>query len=1506
MAVPTYSPHQIGELPFEQEPRYYLSSQQKQQRQQQETYHSRFRYHAQPQSQASIQLYDSYFPPHNQNNISKSATNFAQAIPQYPSQKFSSSQQQQQQKQYSTTNNVDEIIYRYSSEFDRIVQAPGTPTVGIYSQDGLWDEEEEDSNIEQSQQAGPPRKNTVIVTKNSKSTKENSNSLYQTSESKSWTWRRPSMTQPNHSPNLTSEEQVPLPVPPKGLEKKKSKGLLRGKGRRGELIVNVALEDESFEAPPPIPIPATPASFITESSPASFTSPTFSPIDYPSPMFETPAVLPTPPTTSTASSNTANKTTKAASSWKRGMQKIFKSKSSAALREAATKEASLSPPPPQPPLPIPSISSKHNLPGPIHHPLGKPFSSSTPPLGQSSRINNNILTPRYLSTPPSATTASFVHPLLPNVPNDPFASSLDLTCNNPTSSPLVSPKPRPTLRHNSPSLRDLKNFLPGSSKPAISKAKSFATLHHREDSRITTREKVQDRPSHSSKLSKRMSSLVGLNVFAHAAPENKNLELLEHPPTQASLAPPIESPPLLPPQPPYFAGASRSPSLPSITTDSSSSTSEESPRISIPPSAPLPPIPASSSTTNLTAPIQRSGSGAVLLPRSRSTSMSFKSPPTSSSFFDLYEQLGIWPSAEKKEVHEEPEEMEKVVQQELKEARAEAKAVEEDKENITPTEITDQLEENVEHAIDITEDVSESQLRVNMPRSETISSIASWNVALNSFPAAPGGDVLDFGLPYVADEEGMDSTINSTELNHDQSDGLSIVAVAASSRNSSHQTTVNNSTSTTDKRGSGSTVTHATSVGMEYLNSSFSSKKGRGRGGSESGNTSRDSSPERNRGNITDREDRESDSGSSSEDDDVPLSKLHPEAAAAQVQRRETRKKVREARKAQVIANQTKLSERRISEKTQGRNPGGEFKWDGEGGIPANILAKKLEAVLVRRAEREAGYMAAAAADVNGQQQQSGPSIPQGLKAHRSMRENIPPSLDNHSIRRAQSQGHGVHPSPTGWKQDSTPPLPPIQTAIPHRAPSNGIFNPESAISPTSTSFGRIPSAKRVDPAFATAMQGHSHDSTYNYPSSMTMGSGDRSRQNSVATSVSSRLPTAPSGTRASSRQDERSGPVSAQVTRSNTSATQHSIASSSRRIRSNSNAVPPLNHKDESAALHARSTTEPLPSSSSSAHHTSSVPPPSISTTSTPAQRVHATVPAFISALNGKKIMLDLTSTITARDVLVSTYHQGDLVDATVGKSWVLCEIFAELGCERQVREYEPLLPIVKGWDQTAKFNCFVFKQSNRGMPTWARAVPSNPPMLGQWVQYETKKGKWSKKWLETRGGQVFLAKNEKNKDEVHINTLFFDIYAVTRGYDSPRPSTFIMKRVEPASNFENPSDYAHVFSCDEGLAFKLMAAIYDAKSYALSQNHPQMIHAQLSNTTHPTSSSSSSQGNPSRSLSIKRPSLTSNNSNGSSSTHSHGHGHVIHHQQYQPLVNLKDDQQERSGFTGKGLLKL
>ena len=131
--------------------------------------------------------------------------------------------------------------------------------------------------------------------------------------------------------------------------------------------------------------------------------------------------------------------------------------------------------------------------------------------------------------------------------------------------------------------------------------------------------------------------------------------------------------------------------------------------------------------------------------------------------------------------------------------------------------------------------------------------------------------------------------------------------------------------------------------------------------------------------------------------------------------------------------------------------------------------------------------------------------------------------------------------------------------------------------------------------------------------------------------------------------------------------------------------------------------------------------------------------------------------------------------------------------------------------------------------------------------MQYETKKGKWSKRFLETRGGQVFVSKNDKvsfqyrqvrsttveqNKEEFQINTLFFDVFTSNRSHSAPKPFVFVLKRrklindpcsrayfaVEPAKAFEDPKDFIHIFAAEESIGFKLAAAIFDAKVSSLA----------------------------------------------------------------------------------------
>ncbi|CAD6570341.1 MAG: hypothetical protein TREMPRED_005734, partial [Tremellales sp. Tagirdzhanova-0007] len=1161
-----------------------------------------------------------------------------------------------------------------------------------------------------------------------------------------------------------------------GLRKEKSRSRLRGKGRRGELsLAFVGDADENVDSPPPVP--STPASFLTNPSPAMSSSSFLSPASYPSRMTIDPE--------GTAAGTKSNKST-----WKRGMDKIFRSKSSAALREAFVGQENQ-----RHPLPY-AQSSLTDLPHSNKQPLGKPFSSSTPPMPFREARRDNIYSHHasdLLSPPPTARSDSFHLTSHPSLPHDPFASSLDLTSNyvQASTTSLSSPNlgspiqsPRPILSKNSPSLRDLRSLLPRPSKPSLSKAKSMANVREDKVPASAPADRTEFFPSN--RLTKRMSSVVGLSAWARPDPDAENA-VTRRPQFNRM---PTESPPLLPPNPPYFPASSnttqRSPS-PSSNNGSSFTdfSTNETQDLTTPNSAPSTPLkvastssplmPASPSTPHLgiAAPMQRTASGAVLLPRSRSTSMSLKSPPTSSSFFDLYEQLGIWPT---------PEKDKKPLDVSAKESAQDGR------------------QQHALVGVPVNVTPSSSQTQIHESRSASFS-IHSWEAAIGAFPMVESlpGDTqtiskLDFGGPTVGEFEVIEAVNGSPVIDDAASEVLGNTEDASAHRGGQQGMT----SSRTAMTGTGQETTHAAPSGAQSL----------GRAGSldlswhnmGSGGSSRNSSRTRRARDST-RQHQErgrwvghgSSSGSSSGSDDsdndlddVPLAQLHPQAAATQVdaQRRKERRR----------AEKAELRSRRGRPKVRGRNPGAECNWDGEGGVPADVLRRKLEkAILISSDGRLDLSLSSAAASVTRGRTQT-EQIPRrtglgpqpALRPQRSFTDPIDDpklrELSNKGVQRSQTL---QRPRSSGRSGSSGQPVAPTLVS----APPIGIVKPSS---------------RPLSPAIALS-QRQSSLRRSNDPGQMEVapsrpGPSSQTSTAPLSSHIHSRFPPLPAAPIMTKTND---------VSRRNTSATERSI-SSRQRGRALSNAVSSQRpHVDDNARV--RSTTEPFVLGR---------------------ERTTLSVNAFIGSPHGRKVVLDIQAGTTARDVLHTTLQRGDLTATGSSMSWVVVEVFAERGCERQT-------------------------------------ISANVQLVGAFVHYETKKGKWSKRWLETRGGQVFLAKNEKNKDEIQINTLFHDVYTVTRSYDSPKPFVFVLKRMEPASAFENPEDYNHVFSCEELSGLSLAAAIYDARSYTLAQTQPQIL------------GGSSESGQPR--LPTMKPV-----ENG-------------------PLVSMeKEKEVEKSAFTGRGLLKV
>lgn len=147
---------------------------------------------------------------------------------------------------YSTSN---QDSYDYIGELSR-----GVPTTGIYAQDGIWEEDElssEATTIRPSSGStfghSSKRRQSIKPEKSSGRSRSGTvGSVHAKEEKSMWAWgRKPSGTNVPLSPvelPASSVEVTALPsqIPFKSLEKKKSKSLLRGKGRRGELSVQVS------------------------------------------------------------------------------------------------------------------------------------------------------------------------------------------------------------------------------------------------------------------------------------------------------------------------------------------------------------------------------------------------------------------------------------------------------------------------------------------------------------------------------------------------------------------------------------------------------------------------------------------------------------------------------------------------------------------------------------------------------------------------------------------------------------------------------------------------------------------------------------------------------------------------------------------------------------------------------------------------------------------------------------------------------------------------------------------------------------------------------------------------------------------------------------------------------------------------------------------------------------------------------------------------------------------
>ncbi|KAL4080700.1 hypothetical protein J3A83DRAFT_4084246 [Scleroderma citrinum] len=195
----------------------------------------------------------------------------------------------------------------------------------------------------------------------------------------------------------------------------------------------------------------------------------------------------------------------------------------------------------------------------------------------------------------------------------------------------------------------------------------------------------------------------------------------------------------------------------------------------------------------------------------------------------------------------------------------------------------------------------------------------------------------------------------------------------------------------------------------------------------------------------------------------------------------------------------------------------------------------------------------------------------------------------------------------------------------------------------------------------------------------------------------------------------------------------------------------------------------------------------------------------------------VELTSGTNAGDVIKLMASQG-ILDRS--GSWMLFELAQDYGMERPIRDWEVLLDVSSSWDKDKLLNAFVIKHTPFAKLLSPSGMPSYSPTHRGWIEWESKRGKWSKRWMELREHGLWLSKRDTGKDEIFLCSVSnYDAYSVTRRYKSPRPFVFAVKSTDHLSLFENAADYLHMFSCLPTEGEKWMEAILVARSYVLHQ---------------------------------------------------------------------------------------
>ena len=78
----------------------------------------------------------------------------------------------------------------------------------------------------------------------------------------------------------------------------------------------------------------------------------------------------------------------------------------------------------------------------------------------------------------------------------------------------------------------------------------------------------------------------------------------------------------------------------------------------------------------------------------------------------------------------------------------------------------------------------------------------------------------------------------------------------------------------------------------------------------------------------------------------------------------------------------------------------------------------------------------------------------------------------------------------------------------------------------------------------------------------------------------------------------------------------------------------------------------------------------------------------------------------------------------------------------ERPIREYELLMEVYNSWNSDTRMNYFMLKRTPLAAYLSAEAMPKSSPTYSGYVEWEQRRGKWTKRWLELREHSLWLSK--------------------------------------------------------------------------------------------------------------------------------------------------------------------